>query len=191
MHQVRTISRKEQVHQCIDKLEIGNISFDILGSYIAGFVDGEGSFNVSLRKSPDYRLGWQPVLSFNVSQKYLDILLVLKSVFMCGIIKRRKCDGLYSFDITNPKEIMLKVIPFFEKNRLLSTNKRSSFELFKKIAILMANKEHLNESGLLKILQLREDLNPGAGRTRKYSIISVFPLQSSQTIRQASSGKKI
>jgi hypothetical protein len=179
------------VHQCIDKLEIGNISFDILGSYIAGFVDGEGSFNVSLRKSPDYRLGWQPVLSFNVSQKYLDILLVLKSVFMCGIIKRRKCDGLYSFDITNPKEIMLKVIPFFEKNRLLSTNKRSSFELFKKIAILMANKEHLNESGLLKILQLREDLNPGAGRTRKYSIISVFPLQSSQTIRQASSGKKI
>lgn len=179
------------MHQCVDKLDIHNLSLEVLGSYIAGFVDGEGSFNVSLRKSPDYRLGWQPVLSFNVSQKYVDILLVLKNVFMCGIIKRRKCDGLYSFDVTNPKEIMSKVIPFFEKYQLLSNNKRSSFELFKRIAILMSNKEHLNEKGLLEILEIREALNPGAGRTRKYSILSVFPLQSSQTIRQASLRKKI
>lgn len=191
MHQVRTISRKEQVHQCVDKLDIDKLSSELLGSYIAGFVDGEGSFNVSLRKSPDYKLGWQPVLSFNVSQKHIDILLIVKDIFMCGIIKRRKCDGLYSFDVTNPREIITKVIPFFEKNRLLSFNKRSSFELFRKIAILMSNKEHLNTKGLLEILKLREDLNPGAGRKRKYSLLSVFPLQSSQTIRQASARKKI
>ena len=42
-----------------------------LGFYLVGFVDGEGSFNVSLRQKPDYQIKWQVVLSFNVSQRDL------------------------------------------------------------------------------------------------------------------------
>ena len=56
------ISRKDQ-----NKSKV-NISQKI-GWYLSGFVDGEGSFNVSLRKKADYKVGWQPVLSFNVSQR--------------------------------------------------------------------------------------------------------------------------
>ena len=37
-----------------------------IGWYLSGFCDGEGSFNISLRKKPDYKSGWQVVLSFNV-----------------------------------------------------------------------------------------------------------------------------
>lgn len=48
-----------------------------LGNYIAGFVDGEGSFNVSLRKKSDYKIGWQVVLSFNVSQKDPTVLYII------------------------------------------------------------------------------------------------------------------
>ena len=58
--------------------------------YISGFVDGEGSFNVSLRKKIDYRLGWQPVLSFNVSQREITILALMKRYLKCGIIKKDK-----------------------------------------------------------------------------------------------------
>ena len=65
--------------------------------YLAGFVDGEGSFNVSLRRKNDYRLGWQVVLSFNVSQKEREILALMKRHFGCGIIKQRK-DGLDNLD---------------------------------------------------------------------------------------------
>ena len=48
-----------------------------LGYFLAGFVEGEGSFNVSLRRKADYKVNWQVVLSFNVSQKDLDVQLAL------------------------------------------------------------------------------------------------------------------
>jgi hypothetical protein len=37
-----------------------------LGHYVAGFVDGEGSFNVPIRRERDRSLPWRVSLSFNV-----------------------------------------------------------------------------------------------------------------------------
>lgn len=154
-----------------------------LGWYIAGFVDGEGSFNISLRKKSDYKLGWQPVLSFNVSQREKTILNLMKDLFGCGIIKRRK-DGLHSYDVTKPREIKEKIIPFFEKYGFLSKNKKINFSLFKKAVNLMAEKKHLEPIGFRQILEIRKKLNKGKGRKRKYTLRDV--LESSETIRQAS-----
>ena len=42
---------------------------DDLGHWIAGFVDGEGSFNVPIRRERDRRLPWRVGQSFNVSQR--------------------------------------------------------------------------------------------------------------------------
>ena len=48
----------------------------------------------------------------------------------------------------------------------------------------MEKGEHKNSAGLKKILLLREKINEGKGRTRKYGIDDVFPLQeSSETTR--------
>ena len=152
-----------------------------IGWYISGFVDGEGSFNVSLRKKSDYRVGWQPVLSFNVSQREKTILAIIKRHFGCGIIKRRK-DGLYSYDITNPKAIQENIIPFFEKYYFLSANKKKNFSLFKRIVKLMTEKKYLEPKGFRKLLEIRKKLNKGKGRTRKYTLENV--LESSETIRQ-------
>ena len=154
---------------------------DKVGYYLAGFVDGEGSFNVSLRKKSDYKVGWQPVLSFNVSQKERTILVLMKRYFKCGIIKRRK-DGLYSYDVTNPRAIQEIIIPFFEKYSFLSVNKKNNFSLFKKIVRLMAEKRHLEPDGFIGLLRIRERLNKGKGRKRKYTLENV--LESSETIRQ-------
>ena len=152
-----------------------------IGWYISGFVDGEGSFNVSLRKKSDYRVGWQPVLSFNVSQREKTILTLMKRHFGCGIIKKRK-DGLHSYDVTNPKAIQEIIIPFFEKYRFLSANKKKNFSLFKRIVKLMAEKKHLEPKGFRELLEIRKKLNKGKGRTRKYTLENV--LESSETIRQ-------
>lgn len=151
-----------------------------LGWYLSGFSDGEGSFNVSLRKKSDYEIGWQPVLSFNVSQREKTVLQIMQSVFKCGIIKMRK-DGLFSYDVTNPKEIKEIVIPFFEKFIFHSVNKKKNFSIFREITYLMADKQHLNPEGFKKLLVLREKLNLGKGRTRKYTMRRV--LESSETIR--------
>ncbi len=155
-----------------------------LGYYLAGFVDGEGSFNVSLRQKPDYHLKWQPVLSFNVSQRDLTNLLTLKEILGCGIIKKRR-DGVHSLDITTPSNVILKVIPFFKRFPFRSEKARKNFAIFCEIAALMNIGDHKHIEGLKKIVSIRETLNVGAGRTRKYSESDVLRIleESSETIR--------
>lgn len=162
MRSVRLISRKD-------------LSSEKLGFFLAGFVEGEGSFNVSLRRKADYKTNWQVVMSFNVSQKDPTLLFLLKEKLDCGIIKVRKRDKLYSLDITCPKDIIQKVIPYFRNYPVLSQSKRKNFTIFCKIANLMEKGEHRKETGLKKILELREKINEGKGRTRKYGINDVFP----------------
>ena len=169
MRSVRKISRKDFFGR--------DLNF-----FLSGFVEGEGSFNVSLRRKIDYRVNWQVVMSFNVSQKDPTILKILKEVLDCGIIKTRKKDNLHSYDVTNPNEIIEKVIPFFQKYPVLSESKKRNFAIFCKIASLMERGEHRNLSGLKKILEFREQLNLGAGRTRKYSINDVFPEKNPQRL---------
>ncbi|MEK7595501.1 MAG: LAGLIDADG family homing endonuclease [Patescibacteria group bacterium] len=156
-----------------------------LGYFLAGFVEGEGSFNVSLRKKNDYRVGWQVVLSFNVSQKDPSLLFLLRDTLHCGIIKVRKLDNVHSYDVTKPSDIIDSVIPYFQKYALYSISKKNNFMLFCEIADMMGKGKHLTQNGLREILLIREMLNMGKGRKRKYSIDSVFSSQeSSQTIRQ-------
>jgi hypothetical protein len=152
--------------------------------YLSGFVDGEGSFNVSLRRKNDYAIGWQVVLSFNVSQKDPFILDLLKETLGCGTIKRRKCDGLYSYDVTNYADIFMQVIPFFDKYKIFSITKRKNYLIFKDIALLVKQGKQLTRDGLFEVVSLRESLNEGKGRKRKYTIDDVFPEESSQTIRR-------
>lgn len=152
-----------------------------LGGYIAGFVDGEGSFNISLRKKKDYSTGWQPVLSFNVSQKEKTMLLLLQQTFKCGILKRRR-DGLHSYDVTNPIDLSNQILPFFQKFSFFSKRKMLNFKLFTSAVQLMVQKRHLTRDGLRELLELREKINVGKGRTRKYTLQDVFQ-ESSETIR--------
>jgi hypothetical protein len=155
-----------------------------IGNYLAGFVDGEGSFNVSLRRNTSYRLRWQIVLSFNVSQKDPTVLRILKSTLNCGIIKTRKCDGLFSYDVTKPQDVLDRVIPFFDIFGFLSPTKQKNYEIFKEISYLCSRKP-MTKQTFHQAVSLRETLNEGKGRKRKYSIMDVFG-ESPETICQAS-----
>lgn len=152
-----------------------------IGWYLSGFSDGEGSFNISFRKKSDYKISWQPVLSFNVSQRDITVLQIMKQYFQCGIIKRRK-DGLYSYDVTTPFALQSVIIPFFLKYSLFSIDKKKNFFIFKKAVELMAKKRHLSKEGLLELIDLREVINHGKGRKRKYTRENIL-LESPETIR--------
>jgi len=145
-----------------------------LAYYLAGFVDGEGSFNVSLRKKPDYIIKWQVVLSFNVSQKDITVLEILRKTLNCGIIKTRKRDGLFLYEVTSIQDINQKVIPYFSNIGFISRTKIVNFEIFTKIADLVRRGKHKRLDTLKEILILREKLNLGKGRKRKYSIKDIF-----------------
>ncbi len=144
-----------------------------VGWYISGFTDGEGSFNVSLKKVDDHRLGWKVAPSFNVSQRDSSNLELIKETLGVGNIRERK-DGVTYYEVRNYSHIYEKVIPFFDKFSFQARLKEKNFEVFKKIIYLMNKGKHLTKDGLLKIVRLRESLNKGRGRKRKYTIDDVF-----------------
>lgn len=157
-----------------------------LGYYLAGFTDGEGSFNISFRRRNDYRLPWKVSISFNISQKDESLPKLFQAVLGCGTLRWRK-DGVCYFEVTNLRDIINKVIPFFKEFRMRS-KKQKDFEIFQQIAYLMEAGEHLKFSGIKRILKLRGPMNNGG--KRKYTdevILNAFNAQaeSSEAIRQA------
>ena len=138
-----------------------------LGNYLAGFTDGEGSFNVSFRKREDYKIPWKISLSFNVSQKDPVILSLFKKHLKCGSMRERKDDGIWYYEVTNFSAIQNNVIPFFNRFGFLSAKKKRDFSKFKQIAKLIENGDHLTVEGIERILKIRKEMNDGG--KRKYS----------------------
>lgn len=153
------------------------------GHYIAGFTDGEGSFNVSLVKRIDYEGKWKITASFNISQKDRVILSWIKSVMGCGTLRERK-DGVVYYEVTNIASLKERVIPFFKKFGFRSANKKRNFSIFCSIVDLMANGAHLTHEGFEAIIKLRETLNEGRGRKRKYELKDIITEVSSETTRK-------
>lgn len=137
-----------------------------IGYYLAGFADGEGSFNVSLRKRDDYRGGWKISACFNISQKDPVILSLFKKHLKCGTMRQRR-DGIWYYEVNNLNSICENVIPFFEHFGFLSAKKKNDFSKFKKIVSLIKEGKHLTEEGLKEILAIRDKMNNGG--KRKYS----------------------
>ena len=137
-----------------------------IGYYLAGFVDGEGSFNVSFRRRVDYKIPWKISLCFNVSQKDRVILSLFKKHLECGRIRSRK-DGVYYYEVNNLTSILENVIPCFNHFRFLSAKKKRDFSKFKQIAEIMKEGRHLEYEGIEEILAIRNEMNDGG--KRRYS----------------------
>ena len=156
-----------------------------IGWYIAGFSDGEGSFNVSFRKGNGHRLGWQVQLTFNVSQRDISNLELMQCHLGCGRLQHRK-DGVHYFVVSDFHSIINRVIPFFSRFTFFSLSKKKNFSLFQDIVLLVHQRKHLDSEGLHKIIAIREKLNEGRGRKRKYNAkdIILITRESSETTRQ-------
>ena len=154
--------------------------------YFSGFVDGEGSFNVALIPRKEYRFGWKIYLTFNVAQKDPTTLKLIQKYFGIGRLEQRK-DGVWNYSVNDYKSLNNIVIPFFERYPFLSKLKRKNFTIFKEIVEVIGRDGHFTRNGLEQVIMLREKLNEGKGRKRRYSIVDYKKSQeSSETIRQTS-----
>ncbi len=158
-----------------------------IGYYLAGFADGEGSFNLSFRPRKDYRQPWKVSLCFNISQKDKVILALFKRYLQCGTLRSRP-DGVWYYEVNNLNAILTHVIPFFQRYCFLSAKKKRDFAKFVALARLLEQKKHLTEAGIREILAIRREMNDG-GKSR-YSDAEILerfqPRESSETIRQTS-----
>lgn len=127
--------------------------------WIVGFTDGEGCFSVSINKNLEMKNGYQVLPEFVIVQHKKDaqILHALKKYFKCGVCRQnhgnRDCYRVRS--VSHLSEI---IIPFFMKHSL-KTKKKLDFIKFRKIILLMVQKQHLTVSGLEQIEQILNTMN--------------------------------
>ncbi len=137
-----------------------------IGNYLAGFADGEGSFNFSFRPRPDYPIPWKVSACFNISQRDPVILALFKRHLACGTMRQRR-DGVWYYEVNNLTAIWENVIPFFDHFGFLSAKKKRDFAKFRKVAEMLRERRHLTKEGIEEILKLRSDMNDGG--KRRYS----------------------
>jgi hypothetical protein len=165
------------------------VPFDV-GHYVAGFVEGEGSFNVPLRRASDRGLPFRVSLSFNVSQVGPELPSFLAGVFDVGTVRGRG-DGVWYFEVTKPKDLGERVIPFFERFPLRGPKARD-LAVFRQITAMVQSGRHLSCAGVIEVLSLRSPMNRGGKRRRtdEEIIEALTSWESSEAIRRAPALKR-
>lgn len=143
-----------------------------LGSYISGYVDGEGCFCVSMRPQRRIQVGWEVRPSFSVSQNddRSEVIRMLPKVFGCGTIRPDRSDRTVKYEIRSLRFITANVIPFFERHPLLSSKQRD-FEIFSRVCELMTEGSHLTQDGIIQIAGLVSRMNTSGLRRYTREII--------------------
>jgi hypothetical protein len=131
-------------------LNIPNLTMKLTPDWICGFVEGEGSFVVSITEIKSSK-STQVRLFFKVAQhvKNVQLLYALKTFFGVGIVKRQTAsrpDAVWEYVVSRFEHLDSKIIPFFESNTMHSTKKFDFFR-FRRVAIMMKRKDHLTKEG--------------------------------------------
>ena len=135
-------------------------------SWIVGFTDGEGCFYVLLNESPLYRTGFGVHLHFHIKMQEADreVLIKVRNTLDCGEVyfqneKRLNHVHCYRYTVAAHRDILQKVVPFFERHPLQTASKKKNFELFARISKIVGKGEHLTRKGIDKIVKLKAKMN--------------------------------
>jgi hypothetical protein len=132
---------------------------NLTSQWIAGFVDGEGCFHVSINPQPEMTAKLQVLPEFTVVQHKRDvqILFALKNYFNCGVVRVNHGDRM-AYRVRSIEHLLTIIIPFFMKHQL-KTKKRVDFEKFRDIVLMMEKKEHLKPEGIEAIRKIIAGMN--------------------------------
>lgn len=150
--------------------------------WLSGFVDGDGSFYVSLVKDSSRKLGFAVNPTFSIIQNSKDLIL-LKNIIgflECGSIANDTI-GINSVRVSNFINLSTKIIPFFKKYNL-RTSKQLDFIKFNEILNIISKKDHLTLNGFNQIKSITLTMN----NNRRKSFSSNSPLFNSGSKRSFS-----
>jgi len=145
--------------------------------YLIGFVEGEGMFYVGVVPSLETKSRWQVIYFFKVSQNPSGkvVLDFLKKRLGCGYLKANSktdaTDKSLAFVVRDFKDLITKVIPFFEGKLVI---KKKNFEKFKKVLEIVKSGRHLKKEGMKEILDISYSMNTGKRKFSKEEILKNF-----------------
>ncbi len=166
--------------------ETSSSSVQLNPSWIAGFVDGEGCFSVSVHRQPfmHRHRGWQIQSAFYVYQHHDHgvVLDALCNFFGCGTIRPKGPNSsVLTYSVTALKDLRKVIVPFFEEERLMV--KVQDFLTFATIVKSMTRRDHLVDEGFERIVRLAYGMNAN-GKQRSRTLEEVLE-GSSETTRHA------
>lgn len=131
-----------------------------MGSYISGYVDGEGCFSISIRPRPRNKIGWEVIANFSISQNRdrIRVLRLMRDYFGYGSFRTNKCDKTVKYEIRSIDVLVNKIIPYFREYPLQS-ERQKDVEIFAKVCQMIKAGRHLEKKGLIKIVKLRAKMS--------------------------------
>lgn len=154
---------KEQIHR--EKLN---------PNYVSGFIDGEGSFSISVgkHKTLKRRFEIRPEFEIELRADDQEILERILITIGCGRIYDLSYDryGWFphsKYKINNQKDLITKLFPFLDKNPL-QAKKAEVYKIFKTIVLMMSKKKHLTDKGFNKIIKLRNEIRKRGKKAKTY-----------------------
>jgi LAGLIDADG DNA endonuclease family protein len=138
--------------------------------FLAGFIEGEGSLCVSIKKHPTCRYGFIAGREFFLYQHESgrQVLELAQTIFRTGgIYPKAGSPQVLVYRVSCRRKLEDDVVPFFERYVMPFSCKRAMFEEFREIVGMMARKEHFTPDGLVRIVEKAYAMNPnGKGRER-------------------------
>lgn len=166
--------RKVQVKRWLDSLNIEEKDYNVLpllsNSWLSGFIDAEGCFNVTLFKRKEMALGYQVKLRFMIDQKdSLDNMNFIKDQLNLFLTHRKlekdSIGTMHRIESNSFVKVPL-IIEYINRYRL-KTKKKDSFDKWVVVYELVKNKAHLSEKGLNEIRKLSKEINIITSITKK------------------------
>lgn len=153
---------KERIHQ--EKLH---------PYYVSGFIDGEGSFSVSIGKHKTLSRGIEVRPEFEIELRADDREILERVLVTIGTGKIYDCSyeryGWYphvKYKITSTKEMETFLFPFLDRYQL-QAKKAKTYGYFREIVMMVRRKEHLTDNGFRKVLILRDKIRKLGKKHRK------------------------
>jgi len=145
-----------------------------LKSYLLGFTDAEGCFCVSMKKEDTARFGWalDPLFQITQHKNNRAILELFQAQLRCGrIIEKPSQPDLLLYLVDNRRQLVEKIIPFFEQNNLLAKNE--DFLKFKEIIEGLENKMHHKKESFVELIKKCYEMNLN-GKQRRYKLNDIL-----------------
>jgi len=166
--------RKVQIRKWLDTVNIKQQDNNVLpilnNSWLSGFIDAEGCFNVTLFKRKSMALGYPVKLRFMIDQKdSLDNMLFIKDQLNLFLTNRKLKKGSIGtmHRIENNSFVKVPLIIEYINRFRLKTKKKESFDKWVSVYQLVQSKAHLTEKGLNEIKKLSKEINIITSITKK------------------------
>ena len=145
--------------------------------FLAGFIEGEGSYCASIKSQPSSRFGLfvDPEFFLYQHEHGRALLERAQRMFGTGRISRKVGnEAVLVFSINARRSLKERVIPFLLEYVYPFSAKQDQILVFAEIVDLLERKVHFSPEGLIGIVEKAYAMNPGSkGKERKQTLQAI------------------